>query len=496
MGSSFFTVFVCVVLISRMGVCQTCTSPKRGFRSKLRCTTTVTDTSFTTITSYTTLTVSTATITTTVTETSQTETTLSVTDTSVSKTSTETITSMTTSTFNCFVARCGANDNSLCSTQAASDPAEECKNSNLPIKLPMNLGITCFCDWICEDYGDCCWDKPYACDGVTTTHTSTQTYNGPVSPLRQSWTKLSDGLEEIRGSAGMLVGNNLFIFGGFTPPFWYGMSNRTSVYSIVDDKWSNRGIIPGSAAGITHQGCTKKGNIVYLCGGLSLDEGSHWPNAGIVSKVWSYNTVNDTWSFLPDLPEARAGGACVVVGDYLHFMGGGFYEDGLRFSADKDDHWQLNLNDIARGWIPKAKLNGGGRNNFGCVEHSGAIYIIGGQRFNNDGLDGKVNTVQRYLPAQDAWEHVTFLDEGISHTTHSLDSFHNGLLQSGGTNANNNGVSKMEYYDLTLEKWFDVSGGVTVPLDHPSLITGVAENAIYAYRGIKLYKGELVILDS
>jgi N-acetylneuraminic acid mutarotase len=88
---------------------------------------------------------------------------------------------------------------------------------------------------------------------------------------------------------------------------------------------------------------------------------------------------------------------------YLHVAGGATMTrvDGVKYSVDYDNHWVIDLDNLAGGWrtlkpLPLA------RNHMAGATVNGYFYALGGQ-LETDEYDGNQKRVDRYDPATNTW---------------------------------------------------------------------------------------------
>lgn len=62
-----------------------------------------------------------------------------------------------------------------------------------------------------------------------------------------------------------------------------------------------------------------------------------WPDAFSIPNVWAFDLTSYSWSELPDLPDHRAGGGAAVLGNQLHFFGGGQSRPWSEVSVSHND---------------------------------------------------------------------------------------------------------------------------------------------------------------
>ena len=183
------------------------------------------------------------------------------------------------------------------------------------------------------------------------------------------------GTHEVHGE---VVHDKLYIFGGYDinkRPQWTP-TKRAYVYDPISNLWTSIKDLPheptgSNFGGVTHYGLTNDGNDIYFAGGYISNSNGTGQVFG-TKQVWKYIVATNTYTRLPDLPQALAAGQLRYVNGKIHYMG------GANFSrADINIHLALDLNNIAAGWKSLAPLNNG-VNHPGSTVLNGKIYFLGG----------------------------------------------------------------------------------------------------------------------
>ncbi len=190
-------------------------------------------------------------------------------------------------------------------------------------------------------------------------------------------------------SAGIVIGENLYVFGGFY--FRLKASQRVDVYDPQQNTWARLADMPTP---VTHVSAVLDDRFVWFAGGFVGDH-----PGPVTQQVWRYDTITDRWTAQVPLPENRASGGFQRLGRTLHYFGG--------FASDRDttctNHWVLNL-DGGTAWQERAPLPEPIGHNASVVLH-GKIYSIGGQiRHDTHPIDKA--TVYVYDPNTDAWQQL------------------------------------------------------------------------------------------
>lgn len=203
-------------------------------------------------------------------------------------------------------------------------------------------------------------------------------------------------------SAVATFGDSVYVFGGFHD-LDLNASLAVQVLDASTGTWSRRGDMPTAR---THLNAAVHGRSVWFAGGFV---GQH-PGLA-TNEVWRYDLETDQWTPGVPLPELRAAGALVVLGNRLHYFGG--------YLADRHSvselHWQLDLDapDSLRRWTAAAPLPVARGHASGAVI-DGFAYVIGGA-IGHDRYQMDLPDVHRYDPGSDSWTAVAPLPIPRSH---------------------------------------------------------------------------------
>ncbi|WP_324650000.1 malectin domain-containing carbohydrate-binding protein [Georgenia sp. H159] len=274
----------------------------------------------------------------------------------------------------------------------------------------------------------------------------------PQDPSLFSWDSKADspiGRSEAQGTA---VGTKVYAFGGFQTGT--KTTARSDVYDTVTNSWSR---LPDMPQQLTHSPAVADGKTIWLVGGY---DGNH--PGGSTRNVWKFDTETLTWSAGPPLPEARGAGAATIVGRTLHFFGGTSRVAGSTADPDEPDHWVLNL-DGGTTWQARAPMPNP-RNHLVGATLGGKVYAIGGQHNENENT-GLQSDVHRYDPATNAWTKVASLPVARSHAAVVV---RNGsIVVLGGTNPGNIASRYVTAYHPREDVWTNLPqlpGGRKTPV--------------------------------
>jgi N-acetylneuraminic acid mutarotase len=246
----------------------------------------------------------------------------------------------------------------------------------------------------------------------------------------------------IRSEAlGGALGGKLYLFGGFSGDA--GPVTRSDVYDPKTNTWAR---LPDLPTRLTHAGTVIDGRNFYFAGGY-VGTGPGFAQTFATKAVWQFNVDTQTYSHLPDLPQARGAGGMVLLGRTLHFFGGG---DLAR--TDRAEHFMLNLDNLAAGWTNAAPLPSP-RTHLGYAVLNGKIYALGGQM----GLEAPLvplADVDIWDPASPSkWTAGTPLLKPVSHTANATFIAGGRIIMLGGERGDLNWIDETTAFDPTTNKW-------------------------------------------
>jgi N-acetylneuraminic acid mutarotase len=282
------------------------------------------------------------------------------------------------------------------------------------------------------------------------------------------WSTLASGSRPRAEAQGAVVGGKLYVLGGVD---YSGPYAHSEVYDPATNAWKRIKDLPKK---LTHAGTAAEGRNIYLAGGYIGTGQTGWAQTFATREVWRYNVDSDTYTAMPQLPQARGGGALVVLGRALHFIAGG---DATR--ADRGEHWVLDLNNVGAGWSSAATMPNG-RSHLTAVVLGGKIYAIGGQRNYDDAAISQTD-VHVWDPARPSgWTKVASLPRGVSHHNASTVVRNGRIYVIGGETAPHQTTNKVSTYDPATNRWTDVA---PLPSGRTSGVAGVINGAIYFATG-------------
>jgi N-acetylneuraminic acid mutarotase len=268
-----------------------------------------------------------------------------------------------------------------------------------------------------------------------------------------------------------VIGTKLYTFCGFVGDA--GPLARSDVYDTATNSWSPVADMPRR---LTHAGVAVVGTDVCFAGGY-IGTGNGFAQQFGTTEVWKYDSTTDTYSQMPDLPQARGGGALVAVGRELHFIGG---NNSSR--QDVADHYVLDLDHPDAGWSTRASMPGTGRSHMGYVNLDDKIYLVGGQTGNDEALT-TTDTGFVYDPATDAWTPIASMPKAVSHISSSTFVMGGRIIVAGGETAHNVPSSAVFAYDPASNQWTSLT---SLPAPRFSGVAGTIDGLIYFTGGSNL----------
>lgn len=231
------------------------------------------------------------------------------------------------------------------------------------------------------------------------------------------WTRKSNMNTAVVYAAGALVGNQIYVLGGYTGST---ITNRNQVYNITTNSWSLATNLPQARSG---SGATVVGGKIYLIGGyfnnaalstnqmfdpgnntwvdktamttartdfatVTLNDGIYiiggW-NQDILNENEYYSPSSNTWTTLYPMPGYRAGCSGASANSRIYLIGGG---DAYSFGTTTLEYYPLT-----NEWKETASLPSP-RSYFGSVSIGEKIYVVGGN------FGQALKTMYEYNPAR------------------------------------------------------------------------------------------------
>lgn len=201
---------------------------------------------------------------------------------------------------------------------------------------------------------------------------------------------------------------------------------------------------------LTHMAQAMDERFFYGAGGYLGDH----PGMSVKS-VYRFDFVANTWTRLPNLPEPRAGGGMVVIGNrYLVFSGGLVrpYRNTCCVT-DKGTTWALDLFNTAAGWRDDKAPIPSPRNHMAAVKTCGRTFWVGGQHGSNEHT-GNSNVVSEYIPWAQKWvPGIVYLPQPFGHISASVLPYKCGIIVVGGTTQNRTLRNEVLWWDPNGNFW-------------------------------------------
>jgi N-acetylneuraminic acid mutarotase len=255
-----------------------------------------------------------------------------------------------------------------------------------------------------------------------------------------SWREVTPATVGRSEAMGAVVNGKLYHFGGYVDTT-YKPTTRADVYDPAANRWAQMASLP---FGVSHAGTAVVGDSVYFAGGYPATSTSQ---SFATVRVTRYDTTTNTYQTnLPSLPLSRGGGALVALGRKLHFFGG---SDSSR--RDAAQHWALDLDNLAGGWVARAPLPVATNHVAGAVV-GGRIYAVGGQQGQDAAAVHRAD-VQMYDPATDRWTARAPMPAAKSHITNSTIVRDGRIIVLGGMGTGERVLGTVNSYDPTTNTW-------------------------------------------
>jgi hypothetical protein len=243
------------------------------------------------------------------------------------------------------------------------------------------------------------------------------------------------------------------------------------VFDPVADAWVALAPLPAYNAsghgGVSHAGIATDASNIYLAGGYSANTAGNGQIFGSV-EVYRYNVAANTYTRLPDLPQARAAGGLAYVDGQLHYFGG----TNQARNVETPEHWALKLADLAAGWVARAPLPNP-RNHLGSAVIDGRLYVVGGQH----GQDAPATSqaeLDVYDPTTNTWALRAPMPTALSHI--AATTVNGQLIVLGGETAYNVNTAITSSYNPATNVWTSLS---PLPAARFAGIAGAIAGTIY-----------------
>ncbi|WP_158267470.1 Kelch repeat-containing protein [Adhaeribacter arboris] len=318
-----------------------------------------------------------------------------------------------------------------------------------------------------------------------------------------TWSSLSDQPYIFYEGQGKSVNGKWYTFSGFDsekPSFT--PTSRSYYFDPAINTWEPIAPMPPmngtNYGGVTHAGFTTDNNDIYFAGGYTANESGKGQILG-TKEVWKYVVNKDRYERLPDLPRISATGQLEYLQGKLHYIAG---TDRVK-KIDLDDHYVLDLDNLAAGWDTLAPLPSA-RQHAGSAVYEGKIYFIGGQTGHDEGSVA-TRLVHVYDPQTNNWTRVADIPVqentvGIAHISSSVVVRGNQIIVIGGEYEFQKGTRLVSAYSPATDTWDDLTplplimrGGVATLIGGKLYYTG-GKNVRRTYVGEPLSEQKIIRL--
>jgi N-acetylneuraminic acid mutarotase len=238
---------------------------------------------------------------------------------------------------------------------------------------------------------------------------------------------------------GGIVNDKFYIFGGYVDNT-FKPTTAARVFNPSNGSWSSIASYP---IGVSHAATANDDRYFYFAGGYPATATAQ---SFATANAYRYDTVTNSYTTLPSLPQARGAGAGALIGRTFLFMGGA---DASR--KDRTEVWALNLDNLAAGWVAKQALPEA-RNHPAAVELGGSVYFIGGQQFQDTASVYKTS-VWRYDMSSNAWTTLASLPSARSHITDSTFVRDGRIITIGGEGVAQAKLRVVNAYNPATNSW-------------------------------------------
>ncbi len=258
-------------------------------------------------------------------------------------------------------------------------------------------------------------------------------------PTTCDWEDLANSSLSKVEAQSIKMNNKLYTFAGFLSGLQ--ITPVTEVYDPATNSWSTVAPMPTA---VTHMGAVGVGDEIWILAGFV---GNH---PGVATdKVQIYNTLTDSWSVGPALPNPRGSGAGVYSQGKIHFFGGLLPDR----RTDVGEHYILDVNNLSAGWQAAAPMPNP-RNHLSGAAINGKIYAIGGQFGHDNGASDK-DFLHEYDPVTDSWTRKADLPSDRSHFEPGTMVHNNKIIIVGGRRGGAF-LNDVTEYDPVTDSWAEL----------------------------------------
>jgi N-acetylneuraminic acid mutarotase len=273
-----------------------------------------------------------------------------------------------------------------------------------------------------------------------------------------TWVELAPTPIKRTESSAALIGNKIYLLGGFTPK---GISNKVDVWDIKSSTWSR--IVP-LPRGLHHTTASVVDGKLYVIGGF--DSGTWRPS----NVNYEYDPQVHRWTIKTPMPTARGGHAAGVINGKIHLVGGAHRKLFNLVNTSAHEVYDPKTN----RWETLASMPTA-RDHLTVSVIGKKLHAIGG-RVNVD-YNKNLNTHEAYDAKTSKWSLHAPLPTARSGITSQV---LNGLIHVFGGESGEGTFVENEAYDPSTNKWKTFN---SMPSGRHGLASTVWKNQIHLLTG-------------
>lgn len=284
------------------------------------------------------------------------------------------------------------------------------------------------------------------------------------------WTTRAPAPTPRSESNGVVHEGKVYTFGGFFDGS-YDVTGRSDAYDVSSDTWTRLADMPEPS---THAPAVVVGDTIWLIGGYVGDH-----PGGATTHVWKYDISADSWSRGPDLPAPRGAGGAAVVGGKIHFVGGTNRVAGAHNDPDQSDHYILDTSGTGPWTTGPALPNP--RNHMGATAIGDKIYVVGGQHRHEEGTSNQTQ-VDVFDTSEGQWSRAADMPVGRGHISASTFATDGRIFVVGGAENGGAGVpsSRVASYDPATDTWAELP---SLPAGRKTPVAGAVGDVLVSATG-------------
>lgn len=239
-----------------------------------------------------------------------------------------------------------------------------------------------------SDHGVASWnDTIFVFGGLSWNDTATTILNRTVryDLVFNTTTNMTDMPETRARFAWAVLGNKLYVFGGYDDALQFNAVNTTMIYDFVLNSWTT-----SKSTMVT----TRTDSCADTINGLIYNAGGYDPSGNSLSSIEVYNPTTDAWTLSPvALNISRGDCSALAINNQLYVLGGAnFFQPA---NVDCTVTWWLcyRFEDANERFTPAAGTlemlapMPHARGDFGCVQPSPGRILVAGGEYNDTSLD-------------------------------------------------------------------------------------------------------------